>query len=168
MSFRFFSLLFLPLFLLVGFVQPATAADDLADHVVVRKGERKLFLMRGEEVLREFPIALGLMPEGHKEQEGDFRTPEGDYRLTRRRWDSDYFMAIQISYPNGADIERARKKGVSAGSYIMIHGQPDEPRKSRQYYEKYDWTDGCIAVSNSAMVDIWQLTAANTPITIFP
>lgn len=144
------------------------AAEDMADRVVVNKSERKLYLYDGDKVLRSFDIALGLMPEGHKSQEGDFRTPEGNYRLTRRRIDSDFFMAIQISYPNPADIARARSMGVSPGSYIMIHGQPGTPKRSASYYENFDWTDGCIAVSNAAMTDIWQLTAANTPIEIVP
>ena len=147
-------------------VSPAT--EGIADKVIVNKSERKLYLMSGDNVLRSFDIALGLMPEGHKNQEGDFRTPEGDYRLTRRRVNSDFFMAIQISYPNAADRSRARELGVDPGDHIMIHGQPDVPKKPPTYYQKYDWTDGCIAVSNAAMVDIWQLTAVNTPITILP
>ena len=148
--------------------QSALAESVLADQVIVKKSERKLYLMNGDDVLQAFDIALGLVPEGHKIQEGDFRTPEGDYQLTRRRIDSDFFMAIQISYPNKKDVSHAAAMGVSAGSYIMIHGQPDEPKNSASYYKKFDWTDGCIAVSNAAMVDIWQLTAANTPITILP
>lgn len=154
--------------LAIVLASPVLASDELADQVVVSKSERKLMLLRGDEVLRSFDIALGLVPEGHKVKEGDFRTPEGKYRLTRRRINSDYFMAIQISYPNAADISRAGELGVAPGSYIMIHGQPDEPKKPARYYKKFDWTDGCIAVSNAAMVDIWQLTAVNTPITIVP
>jgi murein L,D-transpeptidase YafK len=144
------------------------ASDDLADQVVIRKAERKLYLMAGDEVLRSYDIALGLVPEGHKTREGDFRTPEGEYLLTNRRIDSDYFMAIQISYPNRDDVAHASANGESAGSYIMIHGQPGSPKNSASYYATFDWTDGCIAVSNAAMVDIWQLTAKNTPITIYP
>jgi murein L,D-transpeptidase YafK len=148
---------------------PASAAtEELADRVVVNKSERKLFLFKSDRVLREFDIALGLVPEGPKMREGDFRTPEGNYYLTTRRANSDYFMAIQVSYPNGADIARANAEGLSAGSQIMIHGQPVVPKKSASYYKKHDWTNGCIAVSNSAMVDIWQMTTPNTPITILP
>ncbi len=144
------------------------AEELLADRVIVNKSERKLYLMNQSEVLRSYDISLGLMPEGHKQQEGDFRTPEGDYFLTSRLVESDYFMAIQVSYPNSADMARARGLGVSPGGQIMIHGQPGKPRKSAAYYSKYDWTDGCVAVSNAAMVDIWQLTRPNTPITILP
>jgi murein L,D-transpeptidase YafK len=150
-------------------VSPVVIAETgMADQVVIKKSERKLYLMNGDEVLQAFDIALGLAPEGHKAQEGDFRTPEGDYHLTRRRIDSDYFMAIQISYPDKNDVSHAETLGVSPGNYIMIHGQPGRPKKSASYYKKYDWTDGCIAVSNAAMVDIWQLTVANTPISILP
>lgn len=148
---------------------PGLQADTvLADEVLVRKSERKLLLLHDEEVLASYDIALGLVPEGHKIREGDFRTPEGDYRLTNRLIDSDFFMAIQISYPDAEDVARARELGVSPGGQIMIHGQPGQPRKSAAYYERYDWTDGCIAVSNAAMVDIWQRTLPDTPIRILP
>ena len=163
--FKFKSLL---LFALACVAVNLHAAGELADRVVVNKSERKLYLKKGDEVLREFDIALGLVPHGHKTREGDFKTPEGDYRLTRRRLNSDFFMAIQISYPDRDDVARARAAGVSPGSNIMIHGQPSVPTKPASYYRKNDWTDGCIAVSNAAMVDIWQLTVENTPITILP
>jgi len=148
--------------------QSALGESRLADQVIVKKSERKLYLMSEGEVLRAIDIALGRVPEGQKTQEGDFRTPEGDYMLTRRRVHSDYFMAIQISYPNKKDISHAASMGVPPGNYIMIHGQPDVPKNSPSYYLNNDWTDGCIAVSNADMVDIWQLTVANTPITILP
>lgn len=144
------------------------AAELVADRVLVKKSERKLYLIKDDQVMRSYDIALGLMPEGHKQREGDFRTPEGDYLLTTRLLDSDFFLAIQVSYPDQADVARARRQGVSPGGQIMIHGQPGKPRKSAAYYASYDWTDGCIAVSNAAMVDIWQLTKPNTPISIVP
>jgi len=147
---------------------PAWTADELADRVLVDKSERKLYLLKRDEVLREFDIALGRVPNGPKTREGDFRTPEGDYLLTNRRVNSDFFMAIQVSYPNAGDIARARAEGVSAGSLIMVHGLPTVPTKSESYYQKHDWTNGCIAVSNAAMIDIWQMTKPNTPITISP
>lgn len=156
--------------LLTGLVlcMPGQAEELLADRVIINKTERKLYLLRESEVMRSYDIALGLVPEGHKQQEGDFRTPEGEYFLTNRLIESDFFMAIQVSYPNVKDEARAHGQGVSPGGQIMIHGQPRIPRKSTAYYARYDWTDGCIAVSNAAMVDIWQLTKPNTPITILP
>ncbi|HEX2495140.1 MAG TPA: L,D-transpeptidase family protein [Steroidobacter sp.] len=144
------------------------AALPLADRVVVRKSERKLYLMSGEGVLRTYKVALGLRPEGHKQFEGDYRTPEGKYRLTRRNPNSEYFLSIQIDYPNEHDIARARRQGLKPGGAIMIHGQPNTPRKSRDYYTNIDWTEGCIAVSNADMVEIWLMTPPDTPIEIQP
>jgi murein L,D-transpeptidase YafK len=148
---------------------PVSGADfDIADRVVVKKSERKLLLMKDGRILKSSDIALGLVPDGHKEEEGDFRTPEGNYRLIDRNVDSDYFLSIQISYPNAADDGRARSRGVSPGGQIMIHGQPNSPAYSPEYYRRTDWTNGCIAVSNSDMVDIWLMTAVDTPIQILP
>jgi murein L,D-transpeptidase YafK len=146
----------------------AEAALPLADSVLVRKSERKLYLMHQGEVLRSYKIALGLRPEGHKQFEGDYRTPEGKYRLTRRNPNSEYFLSIQIDYPNPNDVARARQQGLQPGGAIMIHGEPNLPRKPRNYYANVDWTEGCIAVSNSDMVEIWLMTPPNTPIEIAP
>lgn len=139
-----------------------------ADRVLVRKADRRLFLLKGGEVLREFKVALGLAPEGHKLREGDFRTPEGSYQLVERNTDSEFFLSIRISYPNEADARRARSKGYAPGGLIMIHGQPNNPTRSPEYYRRTDWTNGCIAVSNGDMVDIWLMTGRNTPIDIQP
>jgi murein L,D-transpeptidase YafK len=144
------------------------AALPLADRVVVDKSERRLYLYHEDEVLRSYRIALGLHPIGHKQYEGDFRTPEGEYRLVRRNGRSDYFLSIQVSYPNEQDIERARRIGRKPGGAIMIHGLPNTPRKSVDYYARNDWTDGCIAVTNSEMVEIWLMTPPDTPIQIRP
>jgi len=147
----------------------STAGDfPVADRVVVEKGERKLHLVRDGEAFRSFDIALGMAPEGHKEEEGDSKTPEGVYRLDARNPDSDFFLSIHVSYPNAADRQRAREKGVSPGGAIMIHGQPNVPTYSRAFYRSSDWTDGCIAVSNSDMIDIWLMTPDNVPIEIRP
>ena len=88
--------------------------------------------------------------------------------LEERYWDSHYFLSIRISYPNEFDQKRARKIGVEPGGEIMIHGRPNEPRYSDEYYRHFDWTDGCIAVSNTDMLDIWRLTTDNIPIDILP
>jgi murein L,D-transpeptidase YafK len=144
------------------------AALPLADRVIVDKSDRKLLLLRAGEVLRSYKVSLGLRPEGHKQFEGDFRTPEGAYRLTRRNPNSEYFLSIQVDYPNDNDVARARRQGLKPGGAIMIHGQPNMPRKPRDYYSNVDWTEGCIAVSNSDMVEIWLMTPPDTPIEIQP
>jgi murein L,D-transpeptidase YafK len=145
-----------------------TSSMPTADRVVVHKGERRMLLMRGDSILRTYKIALGLNPIGHKERAGDFRTPEGRYMLTRRNPRSDFFLSIQVSYPNDADVRKARRNGWDVGGSIMIHGLPNQLKHTPAYYEKRDWTDGCIAVSNSDMVEIWLLTGSNTPIEILP
>src|SRR5437868_2009660 len=96
------------------------AGLPLADSVIVRKSRRTLELLRNGQVLRSYKVALGLRPEGHKEFEGDSRTPEGKYRLVRRNPNSEYFLSILVSYPNDDDLKRARKKGVRPGGAIMI------------------------------------------------
>jgi len=141
---------------------------EMADSVLVVKSERKLYLLKDGEVLREFDIALGLRPVGPKEREGDFRTPEGRYVLEARNPSSDYFLSIKVSYPNAEDRARARAKGVDPGGQIMIHGLPNNPRRDEKSYLGWDWTDGCIAVSNSDMIDIWLMTRVSTPIEIRP
>jgi murein L,D-transpeptidase YafK len=151
--------------LLTPSVEPAL---PMADRVRVNKAERTLQLLRNGEVLRTYKVALGLRPEGHKLFEGDFRTPEGVYHLSRRNPNSEYFLSIQIDYPNDRDVARARQHGVRPGGAIMIHGQPNVPRKPRDYYSNVDWTEGCIAVSNSDMVEIWLMTPPDTPIEIRP
>lgn len=141
---------------------------DTADSVVLRKGERRLVLYREGRELASYRVSLGLSPTGHKEREGDFRTPEGRYRLTRRNPDSEYFLSIQVSYPDVQDLEAARRMGVPPGGAIMIHGLPNIPRHPRERYLSTDWTDGCIALSNEDMLEVWLLTRPDTPIEITP
>jgi len=139
-----------------------------ADYALLVKSEHKLYLLRQGEVLRTFDVALGLVPEGPKRREGDFRTPEGLYYLDAKNPDSDYFLSIKISYPNAEDMGWARSAGVDPGGQIMIHGLPNEPKYEESRYLGWDWTDGCIAVSNSDMVDIWLMTEDAMPIEIRP
>lgn len=157
--------------LLAGLIAAAVASAHtlpLADKVLVDKSERRLYLLRADEVLTSFPVVLGQEPFGHKQEEGDKRTPEGLYRLDTRNPDSDFFLSIRISYPNSVDRANANARGRPPGGLIMIHGQPNEPKYSAEFYRSVDWTDGCIAVSNSAMIDIWLMTDAGTPIEIRP
>ena len=150
-------------------IAPSVSATlPVVDQVVVRKSERRLYLLSHGEVLRSFRVALGLIPEGPKERAGDFRTPEGRYQLTRRNSHSDYFLSIQVSYPNAEDLRRARRDHVDAGGSIMVHGLPNYQRHPPDYYAAADWTDGCIAMSNADMVELWLMVEDNTPIEILP
>jgi murein L,D-transpeptidase YafK len=140
----------------------------VADKVVIEKEKRKLHLMSDGSAFRTFDIALGGAPSGDKEKEGDFKTPEGSYELDVRNPNSDYFLSIHVSYPNNADRQEASQKGVDPGGQIMIHGQPNTPTYSAGYYKSADWTNGCIAVSNSDMIDIWLMTPNSVAIEILP
>jgi murein L,D-transpeptidase YafK len=157
-------------FLILFLLHSVAHAGDfpVAEKVVIDKTERKLHLIRDGEAFRTFDIALGIRPTGDKESEGDFRTPEGDYLLDMRNPNSDFFLSIHISYPNRQDSQQARAKGLPPGGAIMIHGQPNTPTRSEAYYRTQDWTNGCIAVSNSDMIDIWLMTTNDTPIEILP
>jgi murein L,D-transpeptidase YafK len=116
-----------------GSLEPVAPYFEIADRVVVQKSSRRLYLMHRGRVIGDYPVRLGLSPRGHKLQEGDFRTPEGLYRLSRRNPNSQFFLSIEISYPNDDDMRRARVEGVPPGGLIMIHGQPNVPRKPAQY-----------------------------------
>jgi murein L,D-transpeptidase YafK len=155
-------------FALPAFIPASGDTLATADRVVVKKSERRMYLMRGDEVIASYRVSLGLNPEGPKLREGDFRTPEGEYRLGRRNSRSDYFLSIQVTYPNDHDVERARRHGWRPGGSIMVHGLPNAPRHPLNYYESFDWTDGCIALSNADMIDMWLLTTDDTPIAIEP
>lgn len=148
---------------------PATAGDDPAvDRILVLKSERKLHLLSRGSIVRTMDIALGLMPNGPKRREGDYRTPEGHYVIEARNPNSDFFLSLKVSYPNASDRAQAAAAGVDPGGMIMIHGLPNQPKHDEAMYEGWDWTDGCIAVSNSDMVDLWRLIPLATPIEIRP
>jgi murein L,D-transpeptidase YafK len=146
----------------------STESLPAVDHVVVHKTERRMLLLHGTTVVRSYKIALGLNPIGQKERAGDYRTPEGRYYLNRRNPRSEYFLSIQVSYPNDTDMKRARKNHWDTGGSIMIHGLPNQLKREPKYYEITDWTDGCIALSNADMVEVWLLTPDNVPIDILP
>ena len=128
--------------------------------MVVSKKRREMVLLRGESVLRTYRIALGREPVGPKRQEGDGRTPEGRYVIDRRNAKSKYHLSLHISYPDAADVARARDAGVDPGGDIMIHGLKDGVRRDG------DWTQGCIAVTDEEMDEIWGLVGEGTAIWI--
>ncbi len=136
--------------------------------VLVRKHERRLYLMDGDDVVRSYRISLGDSPNGHKLSEGDERTPEGRYTLDWRNPNSDFHKSIHISYPNDKDRSLAHAWGLNPGGSIMIHGLPNNAGDMAFAYAGLDWTDGCIAVGNRDMDEIWQLVSDGTPIEILP
>jgi murein L,D-transpeptidase YafK len=141
-----------------------------ADKVVVKKGQRRLYLMRDGEPFRTYRISLGANPLGHKERQGDSRTPEGRYVIDWRNPKSNFYKALHISYPNLHDRARAQRNGWDPGGAIMIHGEPRATRFAhlRDVVRYEDWTEGCIAVSNLAVDEIWRYVTDGTPIEIQP
>lgn len=155
-------------------VMPVDVALGAAPHIgavdliVVYKGERRMFLLRDGQVLREFTVALGDSPRGHKFREGDERTPEGSYEIDYRLRDSSFYRALRVSYPNDQDRRTANLMGVSPGGQIMIHGLPNGRSADDVGHPVVDWTDGCIAVTNAEMDVIWEAVSLGTRILIFP
>jgi len=127
-----------------------------ATEVVVHKAQRRLELWQGSRLLRSYRISLGLNPVGHKQREGDFKTPEGRYILDMRNPRSEFFLSVRVSYPDSRDVARARKAGVAPGGAIMVHGLPNDPRWPPEHYAREDWTDGCIALNNADMMEFWK------------
>ena len=131
--------------------------------VVVNKGARRMYLLHETEVLKAYDIGLGFAPVGHKQVEGDGKTPEGTYIIDRRNPNSSFHLSIGVSYPNEEDRAVARELGKSPGGDIFIHGKPRKYRKMPQ-----DWTWGCISVSDREIEDIYAMVKNGTPISINP
>ncbi|MEQ1629968.1 MAG: L,D-transpeptidase family protein [Gallionella sp.] len=142
--------------------------EPVVDLVRVLKSEHKLQLISVGKVTREFDVALGGQPIGHKLQEGDGRTPEGFYTLDYKKSDSAFYRALHISYPNSLDIAAAKARGVSPGGAIMIHGQKNGLGWLSFISQGFDWTNGCIALTNSDMDIVWGEVNEGTKIEIKP
>jgi murein L,D-transpeptidase YafK len=165
----------LVLMMLAGLLpaDPALANLDLAeqskaDLVVVYKSERILQLKRAGRLLKAFPIALGREPTGPKLKEGDGRTPEGVYTLDWRNPRSRFHRSIHVSYPRPNDAEHASRWGVSPGGQIMLHGLPNGVAAERVGHPRRDWTEGCIALTNEEIEEIWARVEDGTTIIIYP
>ncbi|MCV9940591.1 L,D-transpeptidase family protein [Boseaceae bacterium BT-24-1] len=148
---------------------PALASTDAqATRVVVEKAARRLTLERDGRVLARYTIALGSNPTGQKTREGDGRTPEGIYAVDFKHPRSRYHLALRISYPDAGATEAARQAGVSPGSDIMIHGIRNGLGWLGGLHRERDWTDGCVAVTNAEIREIWSRVPEGTPVEIRP
>jgi murein L,D-transpeptidase YafK len=153
------------------FMTPANATPSLplkVDKVLVVKSERKLHLLSRGETLKSYRVSLGKQPNGAKQREGDKRTPEGLYWLDWRKSSDKYNLAMHISYPNARDLARARRVGDPPGSMIMRHGTPLDEDYPEWYFQSLDWTEGCIALNNDDMREVWSLVKDGTLIEIRP
>lgn len=148
--------------------QPSTVNQPLIDKVLVLKSERRLQLISRGEPLKTYRISLGKQPKGTKLREGDSKTPEGLYWLDWRKVSDRFNLAMHISYPNISDAARARREGVSPGGMIMIHGTPIDDDYPEWYFHTLDWTEGCIAMRNHDMREVWEMVKDGTLIEIRP
>jgi murein L,D-transpeptidase YafK len=142
------------------------AGNRKVDLVLVDKSEKKMYLLSEGNQFKEYHVVFGSNPKGHKLQEGDERTPEGKYVLDYKKADSSFYKSIHISYPNEEDKAKAKKIGVSPGGLIMIHGQKNGFGWLSWLTQRFNWTNGCIAITNSEMDEIWELVKVGTPIEI--
>jgi len=139
-----------------------------ADRILIEKAKREMSLLRTGKVLRTYRVALGHNPVGPKTRQGDRRTPEGLYTIDARYAPSEYHRALHISYPNAADRAQARKLGVDPGGDILIHGLPNGLGYIGKAHRLWDWTKGCIAVTDEEIEEIWSLVPNGTPVEIRP
>ena len=137
-----------------------------ADRIVIEKTAHRMVLYRGDDILKSYQVALGGGGLDPKEREGDGRTPEGIYRITERKADSRFHLALRISYPDEKDKARAETQDVPPGSDIMIHGMRNGLGWLSPLNTWFDWTDGCIAVTNAQMNEIWDRVPVGTEVEI--
>ncbi len=154
--------------ILIAFTSNILYAQEFADLIVVIKSKRVMFLMKEGKILKAYRVALGKNPVGAKSAQGDGKTPEGRYYIVWKNPNSGFYKSLKISYPNERDIEKAISLGINPGGGIMIHGLSKNVEYLGKYHILDDWTEGCIAVTNEEMDEIWMLVAEGTPIEILP
>lgn len=164
----FFTLLLsLPIFCLANQSNSSSSTTPSVDKVLVVKSERALHLMRRGEVIKSYRVSLG-KKTGAKEYEGDQRTPEGMYWINWRKHSNNFNLSMHISYPNAKDLKRSAEIGLPPGGMIMLHGTPTDEEYPEWFFNTLDWTEGCIALTNSDMQEVWQTVKDGTLIEIRP
>ena len=158
----------LTIVLILGLYCTAAAAPVQADKIVILKSARTMTLLSGSKVLKTYKVALGSVPVGPKQVEGDHKTPEGDYIIDAKNAHSQFHLSLHISYPSAADQQRARSLGARPGGAIMIHGLARPFAYLGPLHRQTDWTDGCIAVTNAEIEEIWKLVPVGTRVEIRP
>ena len=154
---------------LLALIPPPAQATEKASMITVYKSKRILILSdRNGKPMRTYKVALGKSPRGHKKKRGDNKTPEGRYYIETRNPDSAFHLSLKISYPNAKDWALAERYGHSPGDLIMIHGLPNGKEWIKDVHKTKDWTEGCIAVNNEEIREIWSLVDDGTPIHIWP
>ena len=147
--------------ILIIFLSSSSFADHTIDMIFIKKSDRMLHLLKNGDIIKTYNIALGFEPIGHKHKRGDGKTPEGLYYINKKLHNSDFHIALQISYPNKWDKRKAKINSNNPGGLIMIHGQSKNLELNRE-----DWTNGCIAVTNEEIEEINKLVELKTPVYI--
>jgi len=162
-------ILLLALFLTACATPPqAPVKQKRVDLVLVEKSTNKMYLMKRGDVVRAYDVAFGLNPIGHKQMQGDMRTPEGRYMIDYKNYNSKFYKSLNISYPNEFDVMRAKSRGVDPGDDIVIHGMPNEVGNYTGPIKPRNWTQGCIALLNNEMDELFYFIDVDTPIEIRP
>jgi murein L,D-transpeptidase YafK len=143
-------------------------AGTTVDRILVEKSARRLSIFRDGKRLKSYRVALGRNPVGAKREEGDMKTPEGVYKIDSRNPQSDYHLALHISYPSDEDTARAAERGVNAGFDIMIHGLKNGGGWIGAFHRRHDWTAGCIALTDEEIEELWRVVPDQTPVEIRP
>ena len=153
--------------LALAIISPAATAPPV-DQLLIHKHERRLEVISNGQVMRSYRIALGREPTGHKRRRGDNRTPEGIYYIDWRHHSAHYNLSMHLDYPNLQDRAEARKRGVDPGGMIMIHGTPVDEHYPEWFFKGLDWTNGCVALDNTSMQELWNLVPVGTRVEIIP
>ena len=143
-------------------------AQNSIDMIIINKSQRVLYAVKDDKVIKKYDIAIGKNPIGHKLKEGDKKTPEGYYFIDGKNAKSKFFLSLHTSYPNFHDKRVAEKNNLNPGSHIAIHGLPSISVLSQYLYNSSDWTDGCIALNNKDMEELWNMSEEGTQILIKP
>jgi murein L,D-transpeptidase YafK len=146
---------------------PARAAPTV-ERLVLYKSEHTLLVVVDGRVYRSYRVALGKTPRGAKLCRGDNRTPEGAYFVARRMAQSHYHLALSLSYPSPMDVQRARDYGCDPGGDIEIHGLTKGSEWIGEYHAERDWTNGCIALTNEEITELYRMVSVGTPVEIYP
>jgi len=153
------------IFFLIFFIGSLAHSENSIDMIIVEKSKRELQLIKNGISIKKYTIDLGFDPIGHKYFKGDGKTPEGLYYISKKSTHSDFYISLQISYPNKWDKRNAQSFNKDAGNYIMIHGQPNL-NKNKKIIK--DWMNGCIALRNEDVKEIFNYVSIYTPIYIKP
>jgi murein L,D-transpeptidase YafK len=148
--------------------KPQTKNKETVDEILILKSEHKMTLLSHGEVLHTYQVALSTVPVGAKERNGDHKVPEGDYRIDSKNPGSQFHLALHVSYPNEVDRAQAKKLGADPGGEIEIHGLAKKYAWMGSLHRKYDWTNGCIAVTNAEIEEIYPLVPVGTKVAIKP